>query len=113
MHVAGSTQPVEIELRRSAALRIRWADGVETTIPLAILRKSCPCASCRTAREEQTSSPLTVLRRVGDERAMVTAVRAELVGHYALRIVWNDGHDTGIYDYALLRTLGESGEKSV
>ncbi len=37
---------------------------------------------------------------------MMIVERAELVGAYGLKIVWNDGHDTGIYDFALLRELG-------
>jgi DUF971 family protein len=47
------------------------------------------------------------MRAVSDPEAQVTARSAELVGHYGLRMVWNDGHDTGIYDYALLRRLGD------
>ena len=37
---------------------------------------------------------------------MVTVDEAELVGRYALRIRWKDGHDSGVYDFALLRSLG-------
>jgi DUF971 family protein len=29
------------------------------------------------------------------------------IGHYAYQIVWNDGHDTGIYPVEQLRKLGE------
>lgn len=38
---------------------------------------------------------------------MATAENVELVGRYALRILWRDGHQTGIYDYELLRRLGD------
>ncbi len=39
---------------------------------------------------------------------MVDGAGAELVGQYGLRITWADGHDTGIYDYELLRSLGRT-----
>jgi DUF971 family protein len=39
---------------------------------------------------------------------MATIASAELVGNYAVRVRWADGHDTGIYDFALLRALGEA-----
>lgn len=73
-------------------------------IPLRELRRACPCASCRQAREELARNPLAVLPTAQQSAA---ALGAELVGHYALRIHWEDGHDTGLYDFALLRTLGE------
>ncbi len=98
-------EPVEIELDRAKELRIRWADGHLCVYPLALLRRSCPCATCRTAREEQAREMLPVVRTPETQRDMVMAEKAELVGHYALRIQWKDGHDTGIYDYELLRSL--------
>jgi DUF971 family protein len=32
-------------------------------------------------------------------------VHAELVGNYAIRFRWSDGHDTGIFDFRFLRSL--------
>lgn len=32
--------------------------------------------------------------------------RVELVGRYAIRVAWADGHDTGLYEYGLLRRVG-------
>lgn len=103
-----SVQPVEIDLERTKQLRIRWADGHESQIPLVTLRKACPCAGCRAQRHEEArdSGQLRVFADDHDEQAMVTAAGAELVGTYALRICWSDGHDTGIYDFGLLRELG-------
>lgn len=42
---------------------------------------------------------------------MATVAGAELVGHYAVRIRWQDGHDAGIYDYATLRRLGSAEQR--
>jgi len=51
---------------------------------------------------------LPVVPGTAEQRRMATVASAELVGQYALRITWADGHDTGIYDYELLRSLGET-----
>ena len=38
-------------------------------------------------------------------KARPKIVDAEMVGRYAIRILWSDGHNTGIYSYELLRSL--------
>ena len=101
-------QPVHLDLQKTRELRIQWADGAETAIPLAALRGACPCATCRALREERQRNPLTVLPAPQNIADMTTVVQAELVGHYALRVHWKDGHDTGIFDFALLRSLAPS-----
>ncbi|MCH8806523.1 MAG: DUF971 domain-containing protein [Planctomycetes bacterium] len=98
-------QPLEIDLDRSKELRIKWADGHAGVLPLAELRRACPCATCRTAREERAKNPLHVIPADSDPMKMATARDAQLMGTYALRITWNDGHDTGIYNYGMLRAL--------
>lgn len=100
-----AVQPVELNLERSKQLSVRWADGHESVIPLSRLRRECPCASCRETRREHESNPLVVSLPVERPQDMVLADSAELVGHYALRIRWKDGHEAGIYDFGLLRRL--------
>lgn len=100
-----SNHPLEIRLDRNRALEIRWDDGLETAIPLAKLRLACPCAICRAERESKAASPLRVIQARASAEQMATAETAELVGNYALKVRWRDGHDTGIYDYRLLRSL--------
>lgn len=103
---AAPAHPADIELRKSSELRIRWVDGHESVIPLIELRRKCPCATCKAAREERERNPLAILNVRSSESDFATAASAELVGHYALRIRWKDGHDTGIYDFGMLRRLG-------
>lgn len=98
-------RPLALHLERTKQLCINWADGHASAYPLALLRRACPCAGCRAAREEETKNPLRVLSAIANPQDLATATDAELVGHYALRITWKDGHNTGIYDYALLRSL--------
>lgn len=102
---AFEARPLHIDVDRMRCVRIRWADGHESTFPLSLLRRSCPCAVCRDAREQAARSPLRVVPGGASEQEMVTIRTAELVGHYALRITWRDGHDSGIFDYELLRGL--------
>lgn len=99
-------RPIELKLERDKHLRIQWADGCASVIPLDELRRACPCASCREAREQFRGGGLTVLQPEPDLALMTTAETAELVGNYGLRVRWRDGHDAGIYDFAMLRTLG-------
>lgn len=100
------TQPVDIELDRQRELRIRWADDHTSVLPLAVLRRECPCAACRDEREQkQRSKGLPIVAAGGKQAAMVAAESAELVGHYALRIHWQDGHSAGIYEFSRLRAL--------
>ena len=98
-------QPVEITLDRVKHLKMLWSDGSESTIALLQLRKACPCAGCREERAERAKNPLAVMPPEGNVLEMVTVAKAELVGNYALKITWNDGHDVGLYDYALLREI--------
>lgn len=100
-------RPVELNLDRRKHLRVRWADGHEGTIPLVRLRRACPCAECTQKRAEQDSNPLRVIQPEPNLLEMVTVDTAELVGHYGLRIRWNDGHEAGIYDFETLRRLSQ------
>lgn len=100
-----AARPLEFDLQRTRSLQVKWGDGHESEYPLPFLRRSCPCATCRTARDEQESSKLVILKAVTNPEAMTAAASAELVGNYAIRIVWEDGHDTGIFDFRLLRSL--------
>ena len=75
-------------------------------VALQRLREACPCAECKAIREERDQNPLRVVRAVADPADLFAARGAELVGSYALRMIWADGHSTGMYDFPLLRELG-------
>jgi len=100
------TQPVEpVDLIQDAeSLTLVWKDGHRSVYPLQMLRKACPCATCRTHRREaQRSDPLRVLPP--DAALNPELKEIEYVGWYAFRFRWADGHDTGIYSFELLREL--------
>ncbi|MFT7619379.1 MAG: DUF971 family protein [Planctomycetota bacterium] len=79
---------------------IKWADGVETTIPMNYLRAKCPCASCV---EEWTGA----LMVKPEDVAHVRVDTMKQVGNYAFSIVFTDAHATGIFTYRRLRAWGD------
>jgi len=99
--------PARIDLKREEALTIEWADGRVSRFPVAYLRRMSPSADMRELRQQMERDPLTVLPRGGESRTGggVVATGAELVGNYAIRITFSDGHSTGIYSWEYLRSL--------
>lgn len=83
-------------------LIIDWRDGARSEYSLHQLRRNCPCAACRSEREEQAKNPLRILK---SDPTGVHVVHAELVGTYAIKFRWSDGHDTGIFDFRMLRGM--------
>ena len=68
-----ATRPLEFDLQRTRSLEVKWADGHASEYPLPLLRKSCPSATSRTARDEHNSSELVILKAVTNPEAMPAA----------------------------------------
>lgn len=101
-HDEAST-PIDLRVRlKDQRLEIDWRDGRRSAFVLAELRRVCPCATCRTEREEQAANPLRILR---SDPSGLRVTSARLVGNYAIQFNWSDGHNTGIYDFRFLRGL--------
>lgn len=93
--------PTEIRLRRqSRVLTVGYADGATFDLPFEYLRVYSPSAEVR------GHGPGQEVLQTGKEDVQITAV--EPVGHYAVRLVFDDGHDTGLYRWGYLRELGEN-----
>ncbi len=91
--------PREIVLSRAdRALKIDFADGAAFTLPAEYLRVHSPSA------EVQGHSPAE-RRIVGGKRGVGIAA-VEPVGNYAVRLIFDDGHSTGIFSWAYLHELG-------
>ncbi len=90
--------PLEIRRVDGREVHIAWADGHRTVYTNKQLRERCPCAGCV---DELTG------QRTLDPRSVRADIRADeiaLVGRYAVRFVWSDGHSTGIFPFLSLRT---------
>lgn len=85
--------------RTDQAVTITWAEDHVGVYPARDLRLACPCAMCV---EEMSGQPLLDPAAVA---ADVRPLKIALVGAYAIRIDWSDGHNTGIYPYELLWRL--------
>jgi DUF971 family protein len=102
-----SEKPIGITANKSRReLTITWADGHESLYPFGLLRAACPCASCRGGHEAMRPEPDEAVfsTELGDSPATRLA-NLVAVGSYALTIVWEDGHDYGIYNWHYLRSL--------
>lgn len=76
---------------------VTWSEHHRGTFPARWLRLKCQCAACI---EEMSGRPLLDPSTVPEN---VRPLGITLVGSYAIRVNWSDGHDTGIYTYQWLR----------
>ena len=95
--------PTDIKLhRKSRLLEIVWADRSDR-LPLEYLRVFSPSAE---VRGHGGGEPSLV---AGKREVNVTAM--EPVGRYAVRLRFDDGHDTGLYTWPALRELADRHEQ--
>ena len=97
------SQPTRIE-RGDIGLTIQWKDASESELSYRLLRQKCPCAHCDAVRLEK--DPFHILPS-DDFFKNLRLVDIQRVGRYAVRLVWSDGHRTGIYTFEFLRELSE------
>lgn len=96
-------RPTEVRVRRTErVLVVSYDDGRSFELPAELLRAESPSAEVQGHGGEKTL--VAGKRNVG-------IVGAEAVGRYAVRLRFDDGHDTGIYSWAYLRSLGENRDK--
>ena len=94
-------QPTEIK-RQPNGITIQWNDGHRSEYSYKFLRQKCPCARCDALR--QGKDPLRMVPP-DDFFEKLELADIQLVGRYAIRLTWSDGHRTGIYPFDLLRSL--------
>jgi len=91
--------PTEIKLKRAERrLDVLFDDGSLFALPAEYLRVESPSAEVQGHGPSQKQL-VAGARAVGIERL-------EPVGHYAVRILFDDGHDTGIFSWSYLYELG-------
>jgi DUF971 family protein len=95
-----SPVPTAIRLRRrSRVLEVTFDDGQRFELGFEYLRVYSPSA------EVQGHGPGQEVLQFGKENVGIKAV--EPVGQYAVRLVFDDGHDTGLYTWKYLYQLGQ------
>ena len=95
----GGPLPTEIRLHQlSKVLELRFSDGGHYRLPCEYLRVYSPSAEVR------GHGPGQEVLQVGKEDVAISAV--EPVGNYAVRLVFDDGHDSGLYAWDYLYELG-------
>lgn len=105
--MARSIVPIRLDLKKDSHLAIDWQDGSKSHFPISTLRSMCPCALCKQQRQESAAEKKRSLLKVlpGNYAGALAATTAELVGNYAIKIDWSDGHGSGIYSFEYLRSI--------
>ena len=94
-----SQRPSHYQAFPNGELAIVWSDGHESYFPGHGLRCACACAHCV---DEMTGQKTLDDARVPSD---VKPLDVHPVGRYGISIRWSDGHETGIYSFARLRTM--------
>ncbi len=102
-----NTPPTDLQIVEDNALLIKWSDGQQRRYSFGELRDVCPCATCREKRtsEQQAPTLLPVFSAAEAEPLRIEGIKP--LGSYAYAIAFSDGHDMGIFSFALLQQLRE------
>ena len=102
--MATTPTPSEIKFhQKSKLLEIVFDDNTECMLSTEFLRVHSPSA------EVQGHSPEQAVLQVGKEDVSIDKI--EPVGHYAVKIHFSDGHDTGLYSWEYLHMLAKNYQK--
>ena len=101
--MAGPTRdtpiPVDIKLHQASRLmEIEFSNGARFRLPYELLRVCSPSAEVRGHGHGQE------VLQAGKRNVGITAI--DMVGNYAVKLVFSDGHDSGIYSWDFLYDLG-------
>jgi DUF971 family protein len=102
--VKSDSWPTELKVdKERRLLAVSFDDGASFSLPAELLRVMSPSAEVQGhSSQERVTVP-------GKKAVRILCI--EPVGNYAARIVFDDGHDTGLYTWAYLRELGENKEQ--
>lgn len=104
MSAPGTPWPVELRLAPERdRLTVRFDDGARFVLRAEYLRVESPSAEVK----GHGGGPKVIV--AGKEQVRIAAL--EPVGNYAVRIVFDDGHDSGLYSWDLLLTLGREHDR--
>lgn len=85
-------------------MQVTWKDGHHSRYPLDGLRRACPCVFCQGGHDNMGKpvDPAIFLEKPSRTWS-ISSIKQ--IGNYAIQIVWDDGHQTGIYRFERLRDM--------
>ncbi|MCF8470313.1 MAG: DUF971 domain-containing protein [Parvibaculum sp.] len=96
--------PTDIKLKKSErAIEIAFDDGVRYCLPAELLRVESPSAEVQGHGQGR--------KKTVAGKANVAIDTLEPIGNYAIRIVFSDGHETGLYTWETLYRLGRDSDR--
>ena len=96
-----ATPPLSIKARQQeGVLELQWSHGT-FQLPYRFLRGRCPCAMC----VDEVSGIRVV--DVEDVPIAIAPTNVQFSGNYAIKITWNDRHDTGLFTWEYLELLSK------
>lgn len=94
--------PTDIRaLSEDRVLVVDWGEGQQANFPFTFLRAQCQCAHCV---NEWTGEQILDVATIP---ADIAVANLELVGGYAIRIHWTDGHNSGLFTWERLLELSQ------
>lgn len=90
-------------LTSEARLFVEFDDGFSGSVPFELLRVESPSAETQGHGASRPPPPRG--------KKTINVIGADLVGRYAVRIRFSDGHDTGLFTWPYLRELAEDADK--
>ncbi len=83
-------------------LELVWSEDEVSRLPFRTVRQSCRCAACiNEFTHEQILDPESVSETIHPQDVTLT-------GNYALKILWSDSHDSGLFTWDHLRSISDS-----
>lgn len=99
--IATTVTPTDIQvLQKDRVVKVSFDDGKLFNLSCEYLRVFSPSAETRGHGNRETYFPL--------DKQNINIISAEAVGNYAIKFYFDDGHDTGIYSWDYLYSLGEN-----
>jgi DUF971 family protein len=99
MEAVNTVWPTELVVNRAErVLKVTFDDGRSFSLPAEYLRTQSPSAEVQGHSESQ--------RQTVGGKQMVAITGIEQVGNYAVKLLFDDGHDTGLFSWSYLHALG-------
>ena len=109
MPLESDPKSVKVSKTSGTGMEIEWKDGHRSSYSFTFLRDACPCALCTEERTQDGRHPGDPIKPVAGQlpifKALARPTEVAPVGKYAMRFVWNDGHQHGIYSWVYLREI--------